>query len=136
MVARARLIAANFTPSPRGGRGEGGRFGPPYYRERTYPSCGGPLVAQPCRPREIPRSDSWELCFRFSACIGTLNPPPTPTRRGAAPFGRFATRQTSLAEWYNSYQSFDLNCTDSAKAFSSGRGLPVHGEPPFAPAHA
>ena len=57
-----------------------------------------------------------------------MNPPLTPPRRGAAPFGQFATRQTPLAEWYKSYQTFDLNCTSSPKAFSGGRGLPVHGE--------
>src|SRR5207237_2548559 len=82
------------------------------------------------------RCGSWKASIRFGACIGTMNPPLTPPRRGAAPFGQFATRQTPLAEWYNSYQSFDLNCTGSPKAFSGGRGVPVHGKLPFALAHA
>ena len=41
-----------------------------------------------------------------------------------------------VPEWYNSYQSFDLNCTVSPKAFSGGCGRLAHGRPPFALADA
>src|ERR1051326_4718680 len=42
----------------------------------------------------------WELWFmqsplRFCACIGTMNPPPAPPRRGATPAGRFPSREGS-----------------------------------------
>ena len=38
---------------------------------------------------------SWRAPFRFSECIETMNPPPTPPRRGAERFGQFPSWEGS-----------------------------------------
>src|SRR6185436_16511896 len=75
------------TPKPGGGSGGLGQ-------RASVLECGGPPpLSKGARMRNS--YGSWKAAMSLPPCIGTMNPPPAPPRRGAERFGQFPSWEGS-----------------------------------------